>query len=225
MESNIVISLGGSIISDSPLDIPFIKKFAEMIKNLKADKIGIVVGGGQTARSYINSLRKENVNEFFLDRAGMLATRLNALAVSTLIDGASPVIPESYDHALELLQNYRVVVMGGTGPGYTTDTVSTLLAECMGCDSVVNATSVDGVYDSDPKKNPNASKIPTLSYDEAINLASESTSGAGPNVFMDVVSLTIARRSKIKIYVLDGRDLVQIRNAAESGKCNGSTIG
>lgn len=225
MESNIVISLGGSIISDDPIDIKFIRKFSSLIGELKADRIGIVVGGGVIARSYIAALRKEGVKEYYLDRVGMLATLINARAVSTLIDGACPIIPESYDHATELLSSHRIVVMGGTGPGYTTDTVSTLLAESMGCRTVINATSVDGVYDSDPKLNTNAKKLPKLSYNEAILLASKASTGAGSNVFMDVVSLTIAKRSGIKIFVLHGRDLDQIKKAAEEGECGGSVIG
>lgn len=225
MESSIVISLGGSIISDDPLDIQFIRKFSRMIGELNVSRIGIVVGGGRIARSYISALRKEKVDEFYLDRVGMLATRINALAVSTLIEGACPVIPETFDHATELLSKYRIVVMGGTGPGYTTDTVSTLFAESIGCNKVINATSVDGVYDSDPKKEKNAKKINFLSYDEAISLASNATIGAGSNVFMDMVSLTIAKRSGIRIFVVDGRDLDQVSSAINEGKCSGSVIG
>lgn len=225
MESNIVISLGGSIISDDPIDIKFIREFSNAVRDLKADRIGIVVGGGVIARSYISALRKEGVDEYHLDRVGMLATRINAKAVSTLIEGACQIIPETYDHAVELLSENRVVVMGGTGPGYTTDTVSTLLAESIGSRTVINATSVDGVYDSDPRLNSSAKKISELTYDEAILLASKATTGAGSNVFMDIVSLTIAKRSSIRIYVVNGRDLAQFKKIADSGRCDGSIIG
>lgn len=224
MSSGIVISLGGSIISSEPLDIPFIRRFSEMLKGLKAEKIGIVVGGGRTARSYIDALRKEKVHEFKLDEIGVLATRINALSVSTLIEGASTVIADNFDHARELFSENRIVIMGGTGPGHTTDTVSTLLAESMNSDVLINATSVDGVYDSDPNHNSGAKKLPSLTYDEAITLASKASVGAGPNVFMDIVSLTIAKRSGIKIFVVNGRDLSQYGKITSTGKCDGSVI-
>ncbi len=224
MESSVVISLGGSVISDDPVDVKLIKKYSRILSMIKQKKIAIVVGGGQVARSYITSLRKEKASEYLLDQVGILATRLNALSAASLIEDASRRVPETVEEAMDLLDTHRVIVMGGTTPGHTTDTVAALLAERMKCGILVNATSVDGVYDSDPRKNSSAKRIARLSYDQALELSMKESAGAGSNVFMDPVSLTIARRSSTKIYVIDGRKPEQIETILSEGKCEGSLI-
>ncbi|MEM0158969.1 MAG: UMP kinase, partial [Thermoplasmataceae archaeon] len=204
----VVISLGGSIVAPDGLNIEFIEKFCNEMKGINSERrYGIVVGGGSLARSYINSLRRRGVNDNILDEIGINATRMNALTISAFLDDSNYKIPQTVNDAAELSRIYKFTVMGGTEPGHTTDTVATLLAERIGSKILINATSVDGVYSSDPKKDRNARKYRSLSYDDAISLALKESVGAGPNVFMDLTALNIAKRSRIKIYVIDGRKL------------------
>ncbi|MCL4444763.1 MAG: UMP kinase, partial [Candidatus Thermoplasmatota archaeon] len=166
----LVISLGGSVFTDNPLRIGFIQKLAATVTNLREKfQIGIVVGGGTLARSYISALRPEKVNDNVLDEIGIYATRMNALSFTSFLDNVNTKIPTTVNDAAEMISLYGCVVMGGTEPGHTTDTVAALLAERIGAGILINGTSVDGVYDSDPAKNRDAKKYSSLSYEDAIN--------------------------------------------------------
>lgn len=223
--NSVVISLGGSIISKERLNLKLMEEFSETMKSISTyDKFGIVVGGGKLARTYISDLKKYNVNDNILDEIGINATRINALAMTTFFDDVNSKIPTNINDAAEMLHNYRYVVMGGTEPGHTTDTVSTLLAERIGSKVLINATSVDGVYSSDPKIDNDAKKFTKLSYNEAISLSIKNSTGAGTNVFMDITSLTIAKRAGIKIFVINGFDLNEYKNILYNEKCGGTVI-
>lgn len=224
MES-VVISLGGSIISTNGLNLKFMEEFVKTVRKLEDRcRFGIVVGGGSLARTYISALREYHVNDNILDEIGINATRMNALALSSFLPESNSKIPTTVNDAAEFTRIYPFIVMGGTEPGHTTDTVATLLAERIGARILINATSVDGVYTDDPKKNPNARKFSALSYDEAISLALEKSIGAGPNVFMDLTALNIAKRSGIKLYITNGKDLSEYENIILHGKTKGTLI-
>ena len=90
---------------------------------------------------------------------------------------------------------------------------------------VINATSVDGVYSADPRKSPNARKFNRLSYDDAIKLSINASIGAGPNVFMDITSLNIAKRSSIEIHVVNGLDLNVYGRILSGTEHDGTVIG
>ncbi len=221
----LVISLGGSIVTDSPLRIDIIKRIALFVKDLRKEyQVGIVVGGGKLARSYISALREEKINDNVLDEIGIHATRMNALSLTSFLENVNTKIPTSVNDAVEMLSLYGCVVMGGTEPGHTTDTVAALLAERIGSKILINGTSVDGVYDSDPKKNAKARKFSNLSYDNAIEMSVKASVGAGPSVFMDITSLNIAKRSRIRIFVVKGDNIDSYRSVLKSGKTDGTLI-
>ncbi len=224
MKKSVVISLGGSVISGDPVNTELLEEYSRILEQIDVDSIGMVAGGGSIARSYIRILREYGVSEFYLDNVGILSTRINAYAVSSILKDSSPIVPTSFEEAISLLNDHRIVVMGGVLPGFTTDAVSALFAESIGSKILVNATAVDGVYDVDPNTHPNASKIARLTYDEAIKLSFRVGQKAGSNVFMDSVSLGIAKRSHIRVFVIDGRSPEQIRNIVERGECSGTII-
>ena len=222
----LVISLGGSVFTDNPLRIDFIRELSMVVTELRKNyQIGIVVGGGKLARSYISALRPQKVNENVLDEIGIYATRMNALAFTSFLDNVNTKIPTTVNDAAEMIALYGCVVMGGTEPGHTTDTVAALLSERIGSSILINGTSVDGVYDSDPAKNRSARKHSNLTYEEAIEKSIVSSVGAGPSVFMDLTSLVIAKRSGIKIYVIKGDDIKEYDRICSSDKTNGTLIG
>ena len=225
MES-VVISLGGSIISSDGLNLQFMQKFVRTVTEMDSTfRFGIVVGGGNLARTYISALRNYHVNDNILDEIGINATRMNALALSSFLADSNSKIPTTVNDAAEFSRIYRFTVMGGTEPGHTTDTVATLLAERINARILINATSVDGVYSDDPKKVPDSKKFQALSYDEAIALALSKSVGAGPNVFMDLTALNIAKRSNIRIYVINGLELGEYGKIMKTGKTGGTIIG
>ncbi|KPV46549.1 uridylate kinase, partial [Acidiplasma aeolicum] len=222
---SVVISLGGSIISMEKLNLELMKSVSSTLQKINTyDKYGIVVGGGRLARTYISDLKAYNVNDNILDEIGINATRINALALTTFFDDVNSKIPTTINDAAEMIHNYRYVIMGGTEPGHTTDTVSTLFAERIGAKILINATSVDGVYSEDPRKFKNAKKFDKISYDDAIKISVNNSIGAGTNVFMDITSLTIAKRAGIKIFVINGMDMDEYINILNYERCNGTVI-
>jgi uridylate kinase len=145
-------------------------------------QVGVVVGGGNIFRGLAGAAKgMERANA---DYMGMLATVMNALALQNALENAGvdarvmsaipmPTVCESYvrPKALHHMKAGRVVIFAaGTGnPFFTTDTAATLRAIEMDCQAVAKATQVDGVYDSDPRKNPNAKRYDKLSYAEVLS--------------------------------------------------------
>lgn len=142
-------------------------------------EVGVVVGGGNIWRGR-QGLDMDRVTA---DQMGMLATVINALAVSEAISGAGVEakvltsiaisgVGETFNHKLadQYLKEGKVVVFGGgTGnPFFSTDTGASLKAAEIGADALLLAKNIDGIYDSDPKLNPNAKKFDSLTYDEYV---------------------------------------------------------
>lgn len=143
------------------------------------------------------------------DHIGMLATVMNALAlrdaferlgvearVQTAIEIRSVAEPYIRLRAIRHLEKGRVVIMGaGTGnPYFTTDTAGALRAAETGCDIMIKATKVDGVYDADPRKSENAQRFETLSYLDALNQKIG---------VMDSTAITLCMENDLPIMVLD----------------------
>ena len=144
-------------------------------------QVGIVIGGGNLFRGA--ALHQAGLDRVAGDHMGMLATVMNGLAVRDALErsnidsrlmSAIPMsgIVDHYDrrHAVRHLKNGEVVIFaGGTGnPFFTTDTAACLRGIEIGADVVLKATKVDGVYTSDPMKNPDAKKYDSLSYEEVL---------------------------------------------------------
>lgn len=145
-------------------------------------EIAVVVGGGNIFRGLAGAA--EGMERATADYMGMLATVMNSLALQNALENANvparvlsaipmPTVCESYvrPKALHHIKAGRVVIFAaGTGnPFFTTDTAATLRAIEMDCQAVAKATQVDGVYDSDPRKNPAAKRYDKLSYAEVLS--------------------------------------------------------
>jgi uridylate kinase len=145
-------------------------------------EICVVVGGGNIFRGLAAAAK--GMERATADYMGMLATVMNALALENALENAKqparvlsaipmPTVCESYvrPKALHHVKAGRVVIFAaGTGnPFFTTDTAATLRAIEMDCQAVAKATQVDGVYDSDPRKNPNAKRYDKLGYAEVLS--------------------------------------------------------
>ena len=146
-------------------------------------KVGLVIGGGNFFRGLSGS-DKLGIQRANADFMGMLATAMNGILLRDALNSrgitarlysafAIGNIVEAYnrDHALRYLANGEVVIfVGGVGsPFFTTDSGAALRAIEMDCDLVIKATKVDGVYDKDPKKYPDAIKFNQLSFEQAMN--------------------------------------------------------
>ena len=160
-----------------------LQSYAEQIKAAAATgvQIGIVIGGGNIFRGLTGT--KKGFDRVKGDQMGMLATVINALAVQEALrrvgQSASVFTAQEMNRfarlytakaAIECMENGEIVLLaGGTGnPFFTTDTGAALRAAELKADAVFKGTTVEGVYDSDPHKNPDAKLIRDISYREAV---------------------------------------------------------
>ena len=221
----IVLSLGGSVLVPS-IETNLLGAYATVLRELaERARLYVVVGGGGEARRYIGAARALGIDEATLDELGILVTRLNArLLVAALGDAAYPRVPESYAAAKECGVAGRIVVMGGVAPGQTTDAVAAVLAEEVGADLLINATSVAGIYTADPKKDPTATRYATMTPADLLALVGRERMGAGSNTVIDLVAAKIVERCGIPMVVLDGREPGVVRGAVLEGVFEGTIV-
>ncbi len=182
----VLLKVSGEALAGSKhfgLDIDVIRSVCSVIKKCvdAGAEIGIVVGGGNFWRGVKDGGGK--IERTRADHMGMLATSINALAladvlekmevdvrVQTAIEMRAIAEPYVRLRACRHLEKGRVVIFGcGTGnPYFSTDTAAILRAAEIDADIVLLAKNVDGVYDSDPAKNPDAHRYEALSYDEML---------------------------------------------------------
>ncbi len=219
----IVITIGGSIIIKDH-DYKKFRDFAEVLKDINEEnEIFVVVGGGTTARDYIGIARGLGVSEAMCDDVGIEVTRLNAkLLIAALGDKAYPAVPHNFREAIQFVSSNRIVVMGGTEPAHSTDAVGSILAEFIGAELLINATSVDGLYNKDPNKYSDAEMFHEVKPSEMMKLMSNKDIKAGTYEFFDMTAIQIIKRSGIKTVILNGGDANNIKIAI-TGKI-GTTI-
>ena len=221
----IVVSLGGSVLVPS-LESNNIGRYVSVLKKMaEVCRVFIVVGGGGEARRYIGVARDLGAGEAAADELGILVTRLNArLLITGLGDAAYPRVAENYTEAREFAETGKIVVMGGITPAQTTDAVSAVLAESVGADLLINATSVDGIYSADPKKDPGAVRYERLTPQELLDIITGSRMDAGANIVLDIVAGKVIERSGIPLLVLDGRDPENLYRAIVEGAFVGTIV-
>ena len=181
---------------------------AQVVKQIKSVKelgveIGMIIGGG----NFWRGRQGKEMDRTTADHMGMLATVINSLAMQDALERAGvPTrvqtaltitrVAEPYilGKALSHLRKGRVVIFGcGTGnPYFSTDTAAALRAAEIGADAMLLAKNVDGIYDSDPKTNPNAKKIDTITPMEFV---------AKELKAMDTTAVTICKENDIPVVV------------------------
>jgi uridylate kinase len=220
----LVVSIGGSVLT-SNLDPERIRKYASSIQALaKEHTTYIVVGGGRIARDYITAARDLGANEVECDIIGIDMTRINAkLLIAALGNSAYPIPLTSYQDARNAALAGKIVVMGGLIPGQTTDAVSAVLAEYVGADLLINATSVDGVYTADPNLDSKAEKISSMTPSQLVDIVMKIDMSAGSSSPLDPLAAKIIQRCGIKTFVIDGREPGNINEAA-AGRHDGTLI-
>jgi uridylate kinase len=191
------------------IDPQVIKRIAEDIQTLNAMgvEVAVVIGGGNIFRGA--GLAEGGMDRVTGDHMGMLATVINSLALQDAVERLGVFcrvmsaikinqVCEDYirRRAVRHLEKGRVVIFAaGTGnPFFTTDSAASLRSIEINADLMLKATKVDGVYDSDPMKNPNARKYATLTYDEAITSKLE---------VMDTTAMVMCRDNNVPIRVFN----------------------
>ncbi|MDI6724721.1 MAG: UMP kinase [Methanobacterium sp.] len=210
----IVITVGGSImIKDN--DHEKFRAYADVLKDMNSEnQLFIVVGGGKPARDYIGIARGLEASEAACDDIGIDVTRLNAkLLIMALGEDVYPQVAKNFHEALEFSVSGKIVVMGGTEPAHSTDAVGSILAEFVGADLMINATSVDGLYDKDPNKFEDAKKFDEITPSEMLTILSSKENKAGTYEFLDMTAIQIIKRSNIKTLIVNGENPENLQKA------------
>ncbi|MBP3584281.1 MAG: UMP kinase [Peptococcaceae bacterium] len=199
----VILKLSGEALSGEVgygLEGNVLNSMALQVKELvdAGVEVAIVVGGGNIWRGVAGA--KRGIDRATADYMGMLATVINALAlqdaieaiglesrVMTSIEMREVAEPYIKRRATRHLEKGRVVIFGaGTGnPYFSTDTTAALRAAEMGVDAILMAKKVDGVYDDDPKTNPNAKKFDTLRYIDVLNQGLKVMDSTAISLYMD----------------------------------------
>ncbi|MDR1467493.1 MAG: UMP kinase [Oscillospiraceae bacterium] len=204
----ILLKLSGEALSgekDHGIDFPTVLNICKAINECckLGVQIGIVVGGGNFLRGHTSS----ELDRTRADHMGMLATTINSLGIASMLEKLGVIVrvqtavsmrqfaePYIRNKALSHMTKGRVVVFAcGTGnPFFSTDTAASLRAAEVDANIVLKATTVDGVYDSDPKLNKNAVKYQAVSFQDVLskNLG-----------FMDSTAASLCRDNKIPVLV------------------------
>ncbi len=220
----VLLKLSGEALAGNKgygVDLAVLQNLAQDIKEIHelGVQIAIVIGGG-------NIFRGMSASEAGMDRAsadymGMLATVMNALAIQDALEKqnvftrvqsaiemqeiAEPYIRRRAERHLE--KNRVVIFAAGTGnPFFTTDTAAALRACEIGASVLLKATKVDGIYDSDPNKNPKAKKFHELTYIDVLNKGLEVMDSAAISLCMDndmpIVVFSMNERGTMKDVIL-----------------------
>lgn len=191
------------------IDSAKLKHYAGEIKNLvdRRIEVAIVIGGGNIFRGL--NAKENSIGRVQGDYMGMLATCINGLALQSVLESFNVFtrlisavqmvqIAEPYikRRAIRHLEKGRVVIFAaGTGsPYFTTDSAAALRANEIGADVILKGTRVDGIYNKDPLKNPDAVKYESISFQEVIS--------AGLGV-MDMTAFTLCQENDLPIVVFD----------------------
>ena len=221
----VVVRIGGSVLG-SPPNPSLINDYVNLLKKLKEQRIEIVavVGGGLLARHFIQIASKLGLNEKKMDWAAIHVSRLFAqLFLLCLGDDGCESVPVSVDEAQVCLELGKIVVMGGLRPGMTTDSVAALIGERIKADLLVKGSNVEGIYNKDPNKDPNAKMLRKLRFNDLSTLFEESTHKVGINQIIDPEAVKILQRCKLKTVIVNGSNSENLL-AVVKGKNVGTVI-
>ncbi len=233
MFKRVLIKISGEQLAgkmNAGIDASIVHYLADEIKKvIKVDcQVVIVVGGGNIVRGADTA--GHGIHRVTADHMGLLATLINALAITDIFEAEglktrclsnlhAQQVAEIFVHRLaeKHLRRGRVVILaGGTNRPYlTTDTAAVQLALELGCDAVLKATKVDGVYDMDPMKYQKASKQEKMSFERAV-------ADKGVKV-MDKAALGLAMEHKMPVIVFDSMKTNNLLKIVK-GEVVGTTI-
>lgn len=222
-----ILSVGGSlIIPKTGFDVGFLKKFRKLILNRvkKGDKFVLVVGGGATCRAYqhaAKTVRKMTTEE--VDWLGIYSTWFNAEFVRLLFGSFA------FDRTVnspnkKIITNKSIIISQGHKPGCSSDKVAVMLAKTYGAKEVINLFDVDYVYDKDPRKFFDAKKIEKISWKNFRKNIVGYKWLPGKNSPFDPIASGLAEKLGLKVSILRGTNLPEVKKALEGGEFKGTII-
>lgn len=215
------------MIPPTGIDTHFLTTLNTFIRSYvdKGHSFYIVVGGGSTTRLYQKAAQEiiSDIPDEDVDWLGVHSTRLNAQLLRTIFkDIAHPRVIENYEHKIEDL-SHPIVVASGWKPGHSTNACAVQLAIDYDVSTILNLTNTAYVYDSDPKKNPDAQPLKKLAWEEYFKLIPmEWTPGA--HVPFDPVASRMAQKHEKTVIIADGTNFENLTAILEGTDFDGTVI-
>ena len=211
-------------------DVQFVAQFVAMAREWLAEsnerRLILVAGGGAPARIYQNAYR--NIANGTFDNAaadwiGVMATRLNAELLRAAVGDLclDPVVTNPTE-----VEEFsaRILVAAGWKPGFSSDNDAVLLAEKFGADTVVNLSNIEKVYTDDPRTNPNAQPLDTISWADFCKMVGDEWT-PGKNTPFDPVASKKAESLGLKVICAGGRNIPNIKAILDGKEFIGTSIG
>ena len=221
----IVVSVGGSLIVPDAIDTAFLSRFKVLIleKVQKGFTFSIIAGGGKTARRYQDAVNiVTTLSEQDVDWIGIHATRLNAQLLRNIFVGyAHPQVIKN--PTIDIEADEPIIIAAGWQPGCSTDYDAVLIAKNLGATRLVNLSNIDYVYDSDPRKNPNAKKIEKTSWAEFRKLIPEAWDPGLSSPF-DPIAAKEAEAIGLEVAIINGAKLEEFSNYLDDKPFIGTII-
>ena len=211
MNNLAVISLGGSIIAPDKVDTAFLRQLNEALRTYliedRSRKIILVCGGGAPARVYQQAMREiqEDIDSEELDWLGIRATHINGQLVKAMLSDfcTDNLITDPTGHI-----NFRgqVLVAAGWKPGFSTDNDAVILAERFEGRLIINLSNIAKVYTDDPKKNPDAKPLDSISWADYRTMVGNQWT-PGKSTPFDPIASKRAEKMHMKVVCADGRNI------------------
>lgn len=221
----IVVSVGGSLIVPDGIDTDFLARFKTLIldKVQRGFTFSIIAGGGKTARRYQEAANAVTpLSRHDLDWIGIHSTRLNAQLLRNIFVGyAHPQIIKN--PTIDIEADEPIIIAAGWQPGCSTDYDATLMAKNLGAQRLVNLSNIDRVYESDPRKDPNAKKIEKISWAEFRKLIPEEWYPGLSSPF-DPIAAKEAEALNLEVAVIHGAHLEEFSNYLDDKPFVGTVI-
>ena len=224
MKKTIVMSLGGSLIVPDEIDVHFLKNFKNIIEHyIKKDfRFIIYSGGGKIARKYQKAASEiVNISNEDLDWLGIHATKLNAQLIKIIFkNNAESVVFDNPNKKINSKKN--IIIASGWLPGCSTDYDAVITAKKIKANEIINMSSIDYVYDKDPKKFGDAKPFYNISWKEYRKLI-DSEWSAGLNSPFDPVASKEAEKLKLKVVII-GKDSKNLQDYLDGVDFKGTII-
>ncbi len=223
-----VISLGGSLIVPDKIDTDFLASFKQfIIKRIeKGDRFILITGGGRTARRYQDAASHvSGIDDEEKDWLGIHSTRLNAHLLRTIFKlYAHPKVIKDFDDEQDEIDfNEKILIGAGWKPGWSTDYIATLLAIKHKAESIINLSNIEYVYSEDPKVNPGAKRYEEISWKEFREIVGNKWD-PGMSAPFDPIASKLADEKKLKVAILNGKNLTNLNEYLDNKKFKGTII-
>lgn len=210
-----IVKIGGSVISKEGtmnLNTDIVREYSKILSRNTDNVDGIVVGGGNVAREYIEVARELGATDEDQDSLGIQLTRCNAKLINSILEFESKLIQRI--DGLSDIDEEVIPVMGGTEPGQTTDAVAVELASILDSSEILIASNVDGIYDTRGNKSiSNANVLDEVDSAELQKIVSEIDAKPGRSVPIDGDAIEIAELHGKRLRMFNGKSVNNMKAA------------